>query len=99
MCTHLKSKKAMQMFSFIFLNRSWATDKKDLTIQLNQLADQTYNPTMPSLNKIGLLIFPEGTLVSPLTRPASKKYAEKCGVVSDSNLLNWVKKSGETMFD
>jgi len=71
---------AMQMFSFIFLNRSWATDKKDLTIQLNQLADQTYNPTISSLNKIGLLIFPEGTLVSPLTRPASKKYAEKCGV-------------------
>ncbi|KAA1110654.1 hypothetical protein PGT21_028843 [Puccinia graminis f. sp. tritici] len=71
---------AMQMFSFIFLNRSWATDKKDLTIQLDQLADQTYNPTMSSLNKIGLLIFPEGTLVSPLTRPASKKYAEKCGV-------------------
>ncbi|PLW15745.1 hypothetical protein PCASD_22363 [Puccinia coronata f. sp. avenae] len=71
---------AMQMFSFIFLNRSWATDKKDLTIQLNQLADQTYNPTISSLNKIGLLIFPEGTLVSPLTRPASKKYADKCGI-------------------
>lgn len=70
----------MQMFSFIFLNRSWASDKGDLTNQLNQLADQTYRPKIESINKIGLLIFPEGTLVSPLTRPLSKKYADKRGL-------------------
>ncbi len=33
--------------------------------------------------KFVLFIFPEGTLVSPDTRPISTKYAEKIGVVSD----------------
>lgn len=28
------------------------------------------------------MIFPEGTLVSKDTRPVSKKFADKCGIVS-----------------
>ncbi|OAV92811.1 hypothetical protein PTTG_07092 [Puccinia triticina 1-1 BBBD Race 1] len=71
---------AMQMFSFIFLNRSWATDKKELLDQLDTLAADTRHPDVPALDKIGLLIFPEGTLVSALTRPMSARYAAKSGI-------------------
>lgn len=38
-------------------------------------------------SKLLLLIFPEGTLVSPLTKPASKRYAEKTGIEDCRNML------------
>ncbi|MBW0501619.1 hypothetical protein O181_041334 [Austropuccinia psidii MF-1] len=73
---------AMQLFSFIFLNRSWSSDKSSLSEQLDKLADQATRQDAiqsQSLDKLALLIFPEGTLVSPATRPLSKKYADKFG--------------------
>ncbi|EGG08946.1 uncharacterized protein MELLADRAFT_77256 [Melampsora larici-populina 98AG31] len=74
---------AMQLFSFIFLNRSWASDKSSLIEHLTTMAKQTSSTSKLKPNQafesLTLLIFPEGTLVSPLTRPISQKYAEKTG--------------------
>jgi hypothetical protein len=70
--------QGMQMFRFIFLARSWASDRLYLAAQLSKLgrkAEQQDNP-------FALIIYPEGTLVSKDTRPISKKYAEKMGIVS-----------------
>ncbi|KAG0140539.1 hypothetical protein CROQUDRAFT_665047 [Cronartium quercuum f. sp. fusiforme G11] len=68
---------AMQLFSFIFLNRSWASDKASLTSDLMTMAHQALNS--PDRQSLSLLIFPEGTLVSPHTRPISKRYCDQNG--------------------
>jgi len=60
--------------------RSWAADKLLLSDQLSRLAARAQVLSTP----LALMIFPEGTLVSKDTRPISKKYAEKIGVVSVS---------------
>ena len=65
------------MFRFIFLARSWASDQVQLHEKLSKLgkkAEQEDNP-------FALILFPEGTLVSRDTRPISRRYAEKLGVV------------------
>ncbi|CAH7673435.1 acyltransferase-domain-containing protein [Phakopsora pachyrhizi] len=78
---------AMQMFQFIFLNRSWSSDKASLANELSQMADgvssiegSTATDETNQRERLALLIFPEGTLVSPKTRPISKKYADKMGL-------------------
>lgn len=70
----------MQFFNFIFLARSWASDRLYLSARLASLgrqAQQEHNP-------LALIIYPEGTLVSKDTRPLSKKYADKMGIVRAS---------------
>lgn len=71
----------MQLFDFIFLARSWASDKDVLASRLNTLgkaAKQENNP-------LCFIIYPEGTLVSKNTRPISKKFADKTGIVSSKD--------------
>ena len=63
----------MQFFQFIFLKRNWASDKGPLSKTLSDLA--------VSEEPLWLLIFPEGTVVSDVTRIASKKFAEKARLV------------------
>lgn len=69
--------QGMQMYRFIFLARSWASDKFQLARQLSKLGKKAQEEHKP----FTLILFPEGTLVSKDTRPISSKYAEKMGIV------------------
>lgn len=91
----------MQFFRFSFLKGNWEKDRKPLAKHLAFMASLGQNiedaPRTGSSapraairglkNKILLLIFPEGTLVSVLTRPKSKQYADKQGIPDCTNLL------------
>lgn len=61
-----------QFYNFIFLSRKWETDRFRFRKHLNHLKD----PKDP----MWLLIFPEGTNLSAVTREKSKKWAEKTGI-------------------
>ena len=74
----------MQVFRFIFLTRSWATDKHYLVQRLAKLGRKAQLEDTP----LAFIIYPEGTLVSDDTRPISKKYADKLGIVSPATILN-----------
>jgi 1-acyl-sn-glycerol-3-phosphate acyltransferase len=73
----------MQFFNFIFLARSWASDRVYLVKQLALLGRRAQLHDTP----LTFILYPEGTLVSPDTRPISKKYADKLGIVSFPSLL------------
>jgi 1-acyl-sn-glycerol-3-phosphate acyltransferase len=68
----------MQFFNFIFLARSWASDRLYLEKQLVLLGQRAQDNDTP----LTLILYPEGTLVSRDTRPISKKFADKLGIVS-----------------
>ena len=67
----------MQFFNFIFLARSWASDRLELSRSLSWLARRAEKEDSP----LTFILYPEGTLVSKDTRPISKKYADKLGIV------------------
>lgn len=66
----------MQFFNFIFLARSWASDRIYLVKQLALLGQRAQLRDTP----LTFILYPEGTLVSQDTRPISKKYADKLGI-------------------
>jgi 1-acyl-sn-glycerol-3-phosphate acyltransferase len=68
----------MQFFKFIFLARSWASDRKQLAVSLASLGREAESENTP----LCFIVYPEGTLVSKDTRPKSKKFADKMGIVS-----------------
>ena len=68
-----------QFYNFIFLSRKWETDKFRFRNALNHLKD----PNDP----MWLLIFPEGTNLSEVTREKSAKWAEKSGIPDMKNQL------------
>lgn len=67
----------MQFYNFIFLERSWASDRIHLSKSLSWLARRAEKEDSP----LTFILYPEGTLVSKDTRPISKKYADKLGIV------------------
>lgn len=74
----------MQFFNFIFLERSWASDRLNLTSRLSAIAAHHMTTTSERAEDdepLALIIFPEGTLVSGESVPLSQKYAEKMGLV------------------
>lgn len=71
----------MQLFNFIFLSRSWASDRVRLASGLVALGKRAEEEDKP----LCLILYPEGTLVSEQTRPTSKKFADKIGIVSCSS--------------
>ncbi|KAG6911811.1 hypothetical protein DXG01_000058 [Tephrocybe rancida] len=73
----------MQLYGFIFLARSWASDRIQLASHLAALGKRAEEEDKP----LCFLLYPEGTLVSPNTRPVSKKFADKEGIADLSNLL------------
>ncbi|KAH9178884.1 acyltransferase-domain-containing protein [Lactarius sanguifluus] len=73
----------MQFFNFIFLARSWASDRLYLVKQLGLLGERAQDHDTP----LTFILYPEGTLVSPDTRPVSKKYADKLGISDMSHTL------------
>ena len=70
--------QGMQFFKFIFLARSWASDRRQLAVDLASLGREAEREGKP----LCFILYPEGTLVSKDTRPRSKKYADKIGIVS-----------------
>jgi len=69
-----------QFFNFIFLARSWASDRLHLVKQLS-LVGRTAQKYDTSLT---FILWPEGYISSEGTRPISKKFADKLGI-SDMN--------------
>ena len=61
-----------QMYNFIFLARNWEEDQRRFKKALSKLN----NPKDP----MWLIIFPEGTNLSAVTREKSKKWAEQNGL-------------------
>ena len=78
--------QGMQFFDFIFLARSWVSDKHVLASRLNTLGEAAKRENSP----LCFIIYPEGTLVSKDTRPISKKFADKTGIVSNKDCLKLV---------
>ncbi|KAK4686630.1 hypothetical protein P7C73_g3495, partial [Tremellales sp. Uapishka_1] len=70
----------MRFFHFVFLSRSWAADRINLTLALTDLGKQAKAVTGGKRNPLWLLIFPEGTITSDEERAKSKRYAEREGV-------------------
>ena len=68
----------MQFFKFIFLARSWASDRQQLATDLASLGREAERDDKP----LCFILYPEGTLVSKDTKPTSKKFADKMGIVS-----------------
>ena len=67
----------LKFYKFIFLARSWAADRAHLAESLDALGKNAEQEDRPFC----FLLYPEGTLVSQNTRPVSKKFADKIGVV------------------
>nr|XP_018263820.1 acyltransferase [Kwoniella dejecticola CBS 10117]OBR85978.1 acyltransferase [Kwoniella dejecticola CBS 10117] len=90
----------MRFFRFIFMNRSWAADRDNLTLALTQLghqarsgqedhASETSGLLWPKKRSpLWLLIFPEGTIVSDEERVKSVRYAEREGVADFVTMLH-----------
>lgn len=82
-CLHILTRsRGMQFFNFIFLARSWASDRHYLVKELASIGRQAEQNDTP----LAFILYPEGTLVSKDTRPLSKKYADKMGIVSAATL-------------
>ncbi|KAF8167908.1 acyltransferase-domain-containing protein [Crassisporium funariophilum] len=73
----------MQFFNFIFLARSWASDRQQLAIDLASLGREAEREGKP----LCFMLYPEGTLISKDTRPRSKKFADKMGILDMKNVL------------
>jgi len=73
----------MRLFNFIFLARSWASDRLYLEKQLALLGRRAQERDTP----LAFILYPEGTLVSRHTRPISKKYADKLGISDMTHAL------------
>ncbi|KAJ7655086.1 acyltransferase-domain-containing protein [Mycena polygramma] len=73
----------MNFYNFIFLARSWVSDRVQLSTHLSALgkaAEEEDNPLV-------FFLYPEGTVVSKDTRPISKKFADKMGIDDMTNML------------
>ncbi|ETW87460.1 hypothetical protein HETIRDRAFT_31375 [Heterobasidion irregulare TC 32-1] len=73
----------MQFFNFIFLARSWASDRLYLVKELAFLGRHAEQQDTP----FTFILYPEGTLVSKDTRPISKKFADKIGIPDMTHTL------------
>lgn len=75
----------MQLFGFIFMSRKWATDQDRMRYRLHKLKTRRSAPMVgqsgkAQLDPMWLMIFPEGTNLSPNTRAQSKAFADKSGM-------------------
>ncbi len=70
---------AMQLMEFIFLKRNWSEDSLAISHQLSAFKAAKY--------PLQLLIFPEGTNLSPHTKSRSDAYCKEIGVAPFGNVL------------
>ncbi|KAL9559538.1 hypothetical protein MBANPS3_000364 [Mucor bainieri] len=73
----------MRFFDFIFLQRKLAMDKDTIISNLER--------SKQGNQSLWLVLFPEGTVVSPTTRKRSKDFAELNDMPKDKLILNLVK--------
>lgn len=83
---------AMMFFNFIFMARKWEKDQPRLRHRLQRLNTRHSGPMTgvsgpAQLDPMWLLIFPEGTNLSPNTRRSSARWAEKAGVPDTRHVL------------
>ncbi|KAJ7102195.1 acyltransferase-domain-containing protein [Mycena belliarum] len=74
---------AMRFYNFIFLARSWVSDRVQLSTHLSALGKAAEQEDSPLV----FFLYPEGTVVSKDTRPISKKFADKTGIDDMTNVL------------
>jgi 1-acyl-sn-glycerol-3-phosphate acyltransferase len=74
--------QGMMFYGFIFMARNWGKDQSRMEHRLKMLNSHHRGPMSgsQSLDPMWLLLFPEGTNLSPNTRKGSAKWAEKTGV-------------------
>ena len=72
----------MIFYGFIFMARNWVKDKPRLQHRLEKLKGRHGGPLSgsQSLDPMWLILFPEGTNLSPNTRPKSAQWAAKQGI-------------------
>ncbi|KAJ7786033.1 acyltransferase-domain-containing protein [Mycena metata] len=73
----------MRFFNFVFLARSWVSDRVKLSSHLSALGKAAEEGD----NALVFFLYPEGTVVSKDTRPISKKFADKMGIDDMTNML------------
>ncbi|BGP43047.1 hypothetical protein JCM10449v2_007062 [Rhodotorula kratochvilovae] len=73
------------LFGFAFLSRKWAADRAPFAAQLGRIARETNRGG--EAERLALLLFPEGTIVTENTRGISKRFADKSGVADFKHLL------------
>ncbi|ORY88240.1 acyltransferase-domain-containing protein [Leucosporidium creatinivorum] len=76
---------ATRLYGFIFLARNWTADKVPFANQLKKVVRNLKRGGDDE--KLALLVFPEGTLVTGNTRPKSLAFAEKSGVADLKHTL------------
>jgi len=74
--------QGMTFYGFIFMARKWLSDKPRLQHRLEKLKTQTSGSESesPQYDPMWLLIFPEGTNLSPNTKRRSDEYGRKQGL-------------------
>jgi 1-acyl-sn-glycerol-3-phosphate acyltransferase len=79
----------MMFYGFVFMARKWQSDKPRLQHRLQKLnaIRPGSSPKSPAYDPMWLLIFPEGTNLSPRTKKASEAYAEKQGLTPFKHVL------------
>lgn len=79
----------MMFFGFIFMSRKMAKDRERMAHRLRKLKQVRSGPmsSPKGLDPMWLLIFPEGTNISPNTKPRSDIWAEKLGAKSTQHQL------------
>lgn len=83
---------AMMFYNFIFMARKWEKDQPRLRHRLQKLNTRHSGPMTGDsgpgqLDPMWLLIFPEGTNLSPNTRNSSKRWSEKAGIPDTRHVL------------
>ena len=81
--------QGMMLYGFIFMARKWLSDKPRLQHRLQKLnaIRPGSSQTNPEYDPMWLLIFPEGTNLSPRTEKISKAYGEKQGIKAFDHVL------------
>ncbi|KAL1959026.1 hypothetical protein VTO42DRAFT_3267 [Malbranchea cinnamomea] len=81
--------QGMMLYGFIFMARKWVADKPRMQHRLEKLkaVRPTSSEQSPKYDPMWLLIFPEGTNLSPRTEKISRAYAEKQGIRSFDHIL------------
>jgi 1-acyl-sn-glycerol-3-phosphate acyltransferase len=81
----------MQFFSFIFLSRNWTKDRERFSHRLTKLKRPQESGVgsgkVTTYNPMWMLMFPEGTNLSPNGRKKSKAWAEKQGIKDTEHVL------------
>ncbi|KAL2891106.1 putative acyltransferase [Ceratocystis lukuohia] len=80
--------QGMQLYRFIFMSRKMSIDQPRLAYRLDKLKERHVAPNGTEyMNPMWLLLFPEGTNISPNSRPRSQKWADKMGIKNPEHVL------------